>query len=574
LTIDRIDLRVAVAARPRDAQHLSGRITRTAEDELARACAQALGSLGGGDAVIRIRELTLELALDADSVTRGALSGEWGRLLADAVRDTLASSRGVVRFDTPLDYLAAFLRDLADGSAWGRWHWDELRALAGVRPGAAAATLLSARPDWIEAVLERLGATAERLIGRLDEEDVGRLWAALGLPPAPALPDPRSAAWAAVELVWPRLRLERDAGADARARNALRAWRELAAERRRERVDGTAAALILALVELWALVRREPAARALVGGRGPLDVAAIERVAGPDALGWIAPAAADGRLDRAAGIVDDDRSTVTGPRAAPASPFGSVLLITPALAELGVWELWLDELGEDAARRNIFATVLKALGRESAPLALGDELLATLAGLPHAPTADGRLPVEPEPSLAWREALAGLMRPRELVLARVPHINVLRDRARAVWIAAWPDGGEPPGRLLGGRSASAAGARDLETLAAEAAHVQLGRRIGFPWLTPGLDAALSAVASMVLRATARRIPGFANAGPGHLARQFLAQPGTLAREGGELVAELGGGRLAAVLRMADLPESQPLPWAGVSLRCELGSAGL
>src|SRR5918992_1288402 len=216
LTIDRIDLRVAVAARPRDSQELAGRVTRTVEDELPRACAEALGSLGDGDAVIRIRELALELAADAQSVTSGALSGEWGRVLAAAVREAIASSRGVVRFDTPVDYLAAFLRDLADGSAWGRWYWEELRPLASARPGAAAATLLAARPDWIAPVLDRLEAAgaAERLIGRLGEHDVRRIWAALGLPGAPSLPERGSPAWPAVEHVWSRLRPERHPGPD------------------------------------------------------------------------------------------------------------------------------------------------------------------------------------------------------------------------------------------------------------------------------------------------------------------------------------------------------------------------
>src|SRR5215211_2129602 len=108
LTIDRMDLRVAVAARERDAHHLSGRVTRAVEDELPRACARALGSLGDGDAVIRIKELALELTTDAEAVTGGALPGRWGRVLAEAVHDAIASSRAVARFDSPVAYLAEF----------------------------------------------------------------------------------------------------------------------------------------------------------------------------------------------------------------------------------------------------------------------------------------------------------------------------------------------------------------------------------------------------------------------------------------------------------------------------------
>lgn len=567
-----MDLRVAVAAPPGHAQQLSDRVTRAVEGELPQACAQALGSLGDGDAVIRIREISLRLATDADAVRGGALPGQWARVLAEAVREAIESSPGAVRFDSPLDYLAAFLRDLSDGRAWGRWYWDELRPLRSIRPGAAAATLLSARPGWIEPVLGRLeaGGGAERLIARLAEEDVRRVWAALALPEAPALPDSGAPAWAAVEAVWPRLVLERAPHADARARDSLRAWLALAGEHG-PRADRAAVALALALVELAALLADRPDARAVLAGDGRLDREAVIRLAWADALAWIEPAAEDGRLARALALADPKEAARGKRRTGSASPFGAVLLIAPALVELGVWELWLDELGAEPARRNIVATALKALGRERAPLALGDDALALLAGLPGPPAADARLPVEPEPGLAWVDALADRVAGRELVRARLPDMDVLRDPARAAWIVAWPQVADPPGRTLGGRTVRAASAPELESVAAEAAHLQLGRRVGFPWLTPGLDAALSAVASMAVRATARRIPGFAEASLGYVARHFLAQPARLAGGGGELVAELEGGPLAVALGMADLPESQQLPWADASLRFRIGT---
>ena len=585
LTIDRIDLRVVLSGDSRGAEPATSRLVRTAEHELPLACARSLRTLGGGDRVIRIRELRLELSTDVAMIDHGLLAERWGRLLATAIGEALDSSRGVVSFDSPLDFMAAFLRDLLEGIAWGRWYWDEFTPIARLPVGAAATGLLTARPDWIPGILGKLQAegAAPRLLARLDETEVHRIWAALGLPAAAALPPLSSPAWAALGEIWPRITGGGGAGADSPAREALRAWLALSARYPSMSRDPAAAALILALVDLSALAAEAPEVVLLLSrGESPSPDSLRLLGAGPlvDMAGWLVPAAGGEAMTRAARLAGTGSGRAGRRRGALSSPVGSVVAIAPALAELGLWELWLDELGEAGARRNIFATALKALGRERAPLALGDELVAAFAGFERPPTADARLEPDPEPPLVWREALVeralrgpaagGRSGVAGLSLGRARGLRVLRDPVHARWLAAWPERAKAPrsehAAVLG---ASEPDERERLELEAEAAHFQLGRRLGLPWLTPGLDAALSASASMVLRGTARRLPGFGKSGPGYLAAHFLAQPASLRRDGGELVASVGGGPLAAVLRMADLPELLELPWAGATLRVDI-----
>jgi hypothetical protein len=260
---------------------------------------------------------------------------------------------------------------------------------------------------------------------------------------------------------------------------------------------------------------------------------------------------------------------------------GSLFLLAPAIVELGLWTRWQAEVGEATARDYLFLLALKALGRERAPLYLGDPVLAAFAGLDRSPVADARLPPDPEsPPRDWvlnLPEIAARWYPahdRKLTIGAVAGIRVLRDAKAAWWLAASPCN-DPDGSGLDAAWSVAIDPdlirsdqteAELAMLLSEAEHLQLGSRLGYPWLTPSLDAALSTAASLVLRRVAARLPGLGRTSPSYLARQFLAQPAELKRTAEALTVRLSGGPLAVVLRMAALPEALEVPWLSQPLR--------
>jgi hypothetical protein len=324
------------------------------------------------------------------------------------------------------------------------------------------------------------------------------------------------------------------------------------------------------------------------------------------AVGWLPAAAAtpDGRhhlrqmtelvqerLDRRPARVrsrsgrDDGEATTAPDSPALASPVGSVFLLAPAMAETGLWERWSEQDGEEAARRYLFVVALKALGRQRAPLHLGDRLLAALAGLEAPPVADlRRSPQDDREPAGWAGDLAGVTarwypaHQRQLVAAAVAGVQVLRDQAAGCWLATRPEQVASTVLPLDHWPALEADTdqvrlevspEELDQIEAEARHLQLGQNLGYPWLTPSLDAALSTVASLVLRRTAAGLPRFDQASPAYLASQFLAQPASLRIAPDAWTVQLSGGPLAVVLRLASLPEALDVPWLPLPLRFRL-----
>jgi hypothetical protein len=271
-------------------------------------------------------------------------------------------------------------------------------------------------------------------------------------------------------------------------------------------------------------------------------------------------------------------------RAALTSPVGSIFLLAPALAETRLWEYWQAEHGEETARGFIFALALKALGRSRAPLYLDDVMLASFAGLDQPPVATSRTRADtderPEMWPAAIPEIAARWYPeidRDLTEDTAEGLEVIRDNKASFWLAAWPAGTRDTvdaqaiyQMLLARQSGSPRRMTDAEqsALEAEAAHFQLGRRVGFPWLTPSVDAALSTATSLVLRRTAARLPRMGQSSPSYLATQFLAQPATVHYDNVSATVELSGGPLGIVLRLAALPDWIHAPWLSrpVSLR--------
>jgi hypothetical protein len=618
LTIDRCACQYNIPAGIESVSAARDRLTRIAQQDVPEICGAIVTSLPGDDeAVYRIRHLHLELWMDLQGTSEAEIAQRWGGMLAKAVMQAMqeGSSQQVRRFDSPQGFVTAFLKDLIDGRAWSCWYYEEFRLLQRLAVGAIAVQLLTARPTWLAPVLQELSTTGHtpRLLERWSQDEIEQLWAALGFSPQPmAVPPSQSVVSLLRDLaiLWKEVPRSRKPASAARARDRLRIWLAFTEAHPDLVQNPEVASVIHALVDLAALLQTVPDLAPLLLMESGLYPAILRQIAtGPvgDALGWLVPLASTnegrGYLTHLAQMISQmgnsqspqpepssssaRESAKTSPLSlmAQSSPVGSVFLLLPALVESGFWERWQEELGETLARRYLFIVALKALGRERAPMLLGDRVLATFAGLSEPPVADARSPLEADPIElgqtlsplgSWAIALPEIASrwysecDRSLTLGTTPHFHVLRDATADCWLAAWPipdtDSPSAPDTYWSELAIDPAAVRydltqpEQEALMAEVLHLQLGQRLGYPWLTPTLDAALSAVASLMLRRTAARLPRFHRSSPAYLARQFLAQPAALQPGTETLTIRLSGGPLSMVLKMASLPETLAVPW--------------
>lgn len=524
--VARMANRIIVPAGQRDRAGTLGRLERALRDDVGRACAEALaGRLGDDRAVYRVRRLDLRLVIDAAELSPLAgrrVAERWGGLLARAIGQAIVRPGAqVLRFDSPAAYLTAFVRDLLEGRAWQRWCYDELRVLRPLGTRGAALHALATRPELIAETLVALRTTghAERLIERLDHRDVERLWVAMGFGSSFAGSHDRGFDDVAATLVATPLRRATDP--TSRSRDRLTLWTALVARRPDLTGDPGAAALVARLVDLAATLEAHPSLLPLLAMQTPMDRAVRHTITnGPlaDIAGWLVPLA-EREPALVARMAEATVPATTADRVeALRSPIGAVGLIVPALAEIGVWPAWCAAEGEDMARRYLFACLLQAIGRERALFALGDPLLAALAGLDEPPTADAREPLWVDRAPTWVDTIEGL-----------PETA--------------PDD-------------------------TESAHLSLAR-IGFPWLAPSLERSLARVTRAAVRRTATRLPRFAHAGLVYLSRTFLAQGATLeidpvsrphSPQGRTITLRLDGGPAAFLLPMADFAEPVDIPW--------------
>lgn len=101
--------------------------------QLAPLCSSYLENyLSAADPEVwRIRNLTLNVSLDAGFSDPLGIVRDWGRTLASEVLSILDSGEcdSVVRFPNSAAFLAQFLSDLAAGHAWGKWYYEEFADL-------------------------------------------------------------------------------------------------------------------------------------------------------------------------------------------------------------------------------------------------------------------------------------------------------------------------------------------------------------------------------------------------------------------------------------------------------------
>jgi hypothetical protein len=159
-------------------QDLQRRADSIVADRLASDCSLCLEqSLDAADpAVWRIRDLTVNLALEASFSDPQDVARSWGRRLAAEIYSVVERgevSDSILRFPNMAAFLAQFIFDLAAGRAWEKWYYQEFEGLRvlSVRQ-AICAIFLRGDPLPVELILNLLSAgQLETVLFALDDAD-------------------------------------------------------------------------------------------------------------------------------------------------------------------------------------------------------------------------------------------------------------------------------------------------------------------------------------------------------------------------------------------------------------------
>jgi len=311
----------------------------------------------------------------------------------------------VIRFDNEAARLARLVEEIAWGTAWNRWYHAGFRSLSGLPASAAIRAALLLDPGGAAAALAELRGNGRlRLVGEaLGEAD----------------------AWAVAR------RIEGRGGAPGAGR--------FAPERLREALAQTRPALIaLDLVAQLAgdggvsseelevarhLARAAPVLRSRPGAAWtPGKLIAAARDEGEEAAGGVEAllAEAPALLAEAAEAVAGPPPEALGGAAAEhefATPYGGLLLLLPALAEVDLEaRLAADGRAPEASERlaplGRWLALHECLPPSAREVARHDPVLAVAAGLPAAPEAAAvaELAGGGRADLAWPRLAADLLR--------------------------------------------------------------------------------------------------------------------------------------------------------------------
>src|SRR5581483_6629197 len=366
---------------------VKARLDAIGERELAQALAAQplLQSTSTDPSVWLIRRLALDLdvdlGLEADGVARRWAS-EVARSLITLL-DAGDDGENVIHFPDPAAYLAHFLVDLAEQTAWGRWYYRDFEGLRPLPLPAALRTALLDQPDLGLAALLRLPeadrATVLRALSAREARRVLDGLAEIGT--AADAARCLEAVWAAWSTLDPDPTAE-----DGRAALGL----YLAVCQRQPELAGpTLRSFALALLGLARHVLAHAGALdAFAAGNAAalLEGAEAEVAAQPQALGACPP-------DRVIQIGRGLRERLTVPAAPPVqprdlprqTPFGGAFLLAPmldAVVRAGDGDRWPDLGSTPGSRVAGFLLTLKCCGRDQAERAFRDPVLRDLWGIP------------------------------------------------------------------------------------------------------------------------------------------------------------------------------------------------
>jgi len=531
VTIGRLAMECAVPHDHRDPSLVRVRLN-DASEKLATALGALLAPLSKlGDEVILIRKLELAFELDT-SLDPNALATQWAARIAGGVAAWLRpeARTSMVRFPDQAHYLARFLVDTASGHAAQVWYYKRWRGFASLSAAAqlrsalieepvhGMAALATLAPLELTAVLTTLGPREARRVceavlatsaGGDELESVARVL-------APLVP-----AWLAIAATLP----------SAWQAGLVLVARALAS---RTLLDVHVRTAVELAVAIAAVARSRDAA---ASSAAP----AFDEIGAPSpaALLALAPSTRDALLAPLG-------ETATDSLVAPASWYtrlGGLLLLLPRIAELPLDELF----GADAGLARL-AVLSRAAGAEHRHEVLTDPLWKRLCGVELDADLDAWLPnAERLAAAMWQRG--GRTAQRLLAIAT-------RHDQPALVIAVEPGGewlalarlGPDLRRVLRGSPAIDVDGLEL----AASIGVATGRVAAnmLAWLDPDLgssaEIALALAAQHVLRAFARRLPGFSESSPQFLYNGFLEFDATIVDSADAFLCRVGRPRLAAL----------------------------
>jgi hypothetical protein len=529
VTVGRLAMECAVPHDHRDPSAVRIRL-RDASDRLAAALGELLAPLGKlGDEVILIRKLELSFELDT-SLDPNALARQWAARIAAGVAAWLRpeARTSMVRFPDQAHYLARFLVDTASGHAAQLWYYKRWRGLAPLSAAAQLRTALIEKPSHGMAALATLPALElTAVLTALGPREARRVCEAV-LATSTRADELESVAVTLAPLVSAWLPIAASLSSAWQAGLALVA-RALAGRTLQDTHVRTAVEVAVAV-----------AAVARGQGVGPSHAAIL------DDAGIASPAAL-------LALTSDTRRALLAPLgvaaaqpiAAPASWYtrlGGLLLLLPRIAELPLDALF----GPDAGLAR-----LAILSRAAGPYrdaVLDDPLWKDLCGVAPDADLDAWLPSAERLARAmWQRGAASAQRLSAIATRHEQPLLVIASEPGGEWLAVAPLTRDRRGAL---RASSTIDVDDLElssniTLATghAAAHM-------LAWLAPDLaspaDVAVALAAQHVLRAFARRLPGFAESSPRFLYGSFLDFDATIIPSEDTFHCRVGRPRLAAL----------------------------
>lgn len=623
LTIKRLHAEYLISEQQPEPARLKAQLDESISQTptLALSAALAHHFAGQDTSVWLIRRL--HIAVDVNANWQAEASG---RAWASQIEQTLATvldggadGENILRFPNPAAYLARFLVDVANGSAWGKWHYEPFAGLRLLSTSATLRTAIADRPDeGRDALLQLSSYEVRRLLAALESQDARRLLDHLAAASANGTLHHWETLWAA----WEALALD-PTETSGDARQALHLYITAG------QMDPHAAGAALrsgayALLQLARSLAQSSASQGeeLLACLMSKELAGLYLLAGASDGERMSPLltcepawlrhAGQTLLDRtkgeaAAAFAGGERRDTT---------LGGIFLLLPLLDELPLAEATVDWPGCSqltALTLLRFLILIKTCGSANARRAFYDPLVRDLMGIPgsliladlrewqRALTAHHRQTL-PAALSSWQQSRATLG--KHYLLARVPArgapLAVLFESERGLWLCIIPyrsrhlprlavdlhqrlvaEGHRPEyllcdPALLAAFDPASLPCRLLSLQANEVGRITEGDPgtkevlarldkvaddlafLALPnsfGVAPALDRALSVMTQSLLRTFAGRLPGFAYSSLPYLHTNFLDFSAGLEEAPEQRIVHLGKPLLHLVLNMTGMTRS-------------------
>jgi hypothetical protein len=170
LAIRRLSLVMIVPPDHPEPESLRLRVDEAMCGSLPTALSEAIGDWPG-EGVLRIRRVEIDLAVEA-ALAPERIASRLARAIADALFAAQKDGERVLTYPDRAHFLAAFLQELAQGSAWQRWWFRSFDGLKPLSCSAAIRTTVLADPaEGLEALLTMSSSGAATVLGALTAGD-------------------------------------------------------------------------------------------------------------------------------------------------------------------------------------------------------------------------------------------------------------------------------------------------------------------------------------------------------------------------------------------------------------------